>query len=70
MVNRTKVEKKDAGKGGAKGAAHAASFSLATEEPSEVEEVYTALHPMDYQPYGEAGGINSLIESETEGSEG
>ena len=43
-----------------KGATRAAAL-----EEAEGEEVYTALHPMDYQPYGETGGINSLLKRNT-----
>lgn len=69
MLHKTKIRKKSTRKptkAGGKGGVRAAAIA---EEP-EGEEVYTALHPMDYQPYGESGGINSLLESKTDEQEG
>jgi hypothetical protein len=71
MLHKMSIKKKSTKKSikaGAKGATHAAGLGAA-EEP-EGEEVYTALHPMDYQPYGESGGISSLLESDTDKQEG
>jgi hypothetical protein len=70
MLHRTKITTKSAKKStkAAGGAMHAAAPAAPAE--AEGEEVYTALHPMDYQPYGETGGINSLIESKTDEQSG
>ncbi len=77
MLHKTKIKNKSPKKGtkagakaGAKGALHIGGAALAADESSASEEVYTALHPMDYQPYGESGGINSLLESSTDEQEG
>jgi hypothetical protein len=73
MLHKTKIKNKSTKKGtkaGAKGAMHIGRAAPAAVESSEGEEVYTALHPMDYQPYGESGGISSLLESSTDEQEG
>jgi len=33
-------------------------------KPETVEEVYTALHPLDFQPYSQQGGVRQIIESQ------
>jgi len=73
MLHKTNITKKSTKKRATKaaaGATHAAALEAAAPEEAEAEEVYTALHPIDYQPYGEAGGINSLIEANTDGQSG
>ena len=65
MLTKTKVEKpptKAVGKAGKKSAAAAAA------ETAPVIEAYTALDPMDFQPYSEPGGIKTIIESESKKS--
>jgi len=32
-------------------------------KPAAVEEVYTALHPLDFQPYSQQGGVRQIIET-------
>ena len=62
MLTKTRVEKprtKAAGKAGKKSAA------AAGPQTPPVIEAYTALDPMDFQPYSEPGGIKTIIESES-----
>ncbi len=33
-------------------------------KPEAIEEVYTALHPLDFQPYSQQGGVRQIIESQ------
>lgn len=57
MLRKTSTKKPKAaprGKGKAKAAEPAAP------------EVYTALHPMDFQPYSQPGGVRRIIESKNE----
>lgn len=39
----------------------AGGMGLAPEGPLESEEVYTALHPEDFQPYTDQGGIKRIL---------
>jgi hypothetical protein len=57
-----KTPPKAAAKGGAKIATHTAVPMVGAAAPAG-EETYTALHPMDFQSYGEQGGISSLLAS-------
>jgi hypothetical protein len=73
MLHKTKVKNKSAKKGtraAARGVTRVGGAAAAADDSAEGEEVYTALHPMDYQPYGESGGIGSLLESSTDEQEG
>lgn len=53
MLHKTELEK--GAKPAAKGKAKAAK--------PEVVEAYTALHPLDFQPYSDPGGVRRIIES-------
>jgi hypothetical protein len=53
MLHKTPIAKETAPRG-AKG--KAASTPAA-------EEVYTALHPLDFQPYSQPGGVREIIEA-------
>jgi hypothetical protein len=47
----------------AKGTAPRAAKGKAGK-PEAAEEVYTALHPLDFQPYSQQGGVRQIIESQ------
>jgi hypothetical protein len=53
-TSKTKRAKKSVGKSAA-----------TTEAEAEAKEVYTALDPVDFQPYHEPGGIKTIIETES-----
>jgi hypothetical protein len=46
----------------AKGAAPRGAKGKAAE-PAADDEVYTALHPLDFQPYSQQGGVRQIIEA-------
>ena len=47
----------------AKGTAPRAAKGKA-RKPEAAEDVYTALHPLDFQPYSQPGGVRQIIESQ------
>ncbi len=68
MLRKTKVTKKTKVKKAGK-AVGLAMHAAAAAKP-EAEEVYTALHPEDFQPYSESGGIKTILDAggdETDG---
>jgi hypothetical protein len=67
MLHKTKVSKRKKIKRTAIGGL-AMHLGAAAATP-EAEVVYTALHPEDYQPYSEPGGIKEIVDtgSDTEG---
>jgi hypothetical protein len=67
MLRKTKVSKKGKVKKAAKGAR--AMRGVATET-LEAEEVYTALHPEDFQPYSDPGGIKRILDSSGDETDG
>ena len=67
MLHKTKVSKRTRVKKAAKGAR--ALLSAAAEKP-EAEEVYTALHPEDFQPYSAPGGIKNILDTGSDETEG
>lgn len=66
MLHKTKVSKPKkvtrAGRG-------LALRSTAAATP-EAQEVYTALHPEDFQPYSEPGGIKKIVDTGSDETEG
>jgi hypothetical protein len=66
MLHKTKVTKRPKVKKAAKGAR---TLLMATAKP-EAEEVFTALHPEDFQPYSEPGGIKEIIDTGSDETEG
>jgi hypothetical protein len=67
MLHKTKVTKRTKIKKAGKAAGPARSFA---EEKPEAEEVYTALHPEDFQPYSEPGGIKRILNISTDETDG
>jgi len=67
MLQKTKVSKKMKVKKAAK--ASGVMHFAAAEKP-EAEEVYTALHPEDFQPYSQPGGIKKVLDTGSDETEG
>jgi hypothetical protein len=67
MLHKTKVSKAKKAKKASKGAR---AMHLAAAETPEGEVVYTALHPEDYQPYSEPGGIKKIVDAGNDETDG
>jgi hypothetical protein len=71
MLQKTKVSEKLPSKATKKAAkAAGAAIAFAVEEKPEAAEVYTALHPEDFQSYSEPGGIRRVLELTSDESDG
>ena len=72
MLHKTKVSKKTAVKKSGKKAGKKAGLAmhLLADEKPEAEEVYTALHPEDFQPYSEPGGIKKILNINSDDTNG
>ena len=68
MLHKSKVTKSTKVKKA--GARAGLAMHLAVEGKPEVEEVYTALHPEDFQPYSEPGGIKKILDVSSDEAQG
>ncbi len=68
MLHKTKVTKRKKLQKAGKAARGAVPF--AAEEVPEAEEVYTALHPEDFQSYTEPGGIKRILDTSSDETDG
>jgi len=69
MLQKTKVSETVPSKASKKAAKAAGAAGLALEATPEAAEVYTALHPEDFQSYSEPGGIKRILDLTSDESE-